>query len=193
MIFLASLFGAPCPKTFFGALLFKLWGLTVLYFGATLLGALDSMGHRAVCIPRWNRRKNRLGPGSLAPRFLNFGAWRFLGNLGSLGPRAETLKQGTTKTVWPPFWGLAFSGGFGSLGSRTSALFGPRDETVNKKFGAKYYVTTVYCIWIVIVVHSSLIIMLSPQVTVSHFVCNIFCFITKNNTPLHPLLSGQIN
>ena len=28
------------------------------------------------------------------------------------------------------------------------------------------------------------------QITVSHFVSNIFCFIMKNNTPLHPLWSG---
>jgi hypothetical protein len=60
MIFLASLFGAPCPKkeqkNLFAALLLELcflnfkWGLTVLYFGASLLGALDSLGPRAVWI-----------------------------------------------------------------------------------------------------------------------------------------------
>jgi hypothetical protein len=49
---------------------------------------------------------NRLGPRSLGPRFLNFGVSRFLGNLGSLGPR-------------------------------TGALFGPRDETGDKKIGGK--------------------------------------------------------
>jgi hypothetical protein len=39
---------------------------------------------------RWNRGKNRLGPRFLGPRFLDFGASRFLRDLGSLGPRAET-------------------------------------------------------------------------------------------------------
>ena len=61
MIFLASLFGAPCPEKeqkkivcgpAFGASLFKLWGLVFFYLGASLLGALDSLGPRAVWILR---------------------------------------------------------------------------------------------------------------------------------------------
>jgi hypothetical protein len=34
----------------FGASLFKLWGLVCFYLGASLLGALDSLGPRAVWI-----------------------------------------------------------------------------------------------------------------------------------------------
>jgi hypothetical protein len=72
------------------------WGPRFFFFWGTvgLFGA-----------PHCNReRKNRLGPRSLGPRFLKFGASRFLGNLDSLG-------------------------------SRTGALFGPRDETGNRNFG----------------------------------------------------------
>jgi hypothetical protein len=108
--FLASLFGAPCPekqqKNLFAALLleprFLNFGASwFFYLAASLLGALDSLGPRAVWILRWNRKqKNRFGPGYLGPRFLNFGARRFLGTLSSLGPGAETLKQGTKKTIW---------------------------------------------------------------------------------------------
>jgi hypothetical protein len=62
MIFLASLFGAPCPEKeqkkivcgpAFGGSLFKLWGASCLfYLVASLLGALDSLGPCAVWILR---------------------------------------------------------------------------------------------------------------------------------------------
>jgi hypothetical protein len=57
----------------FGASCFFIWGLCFVW-------------------PlHWNRKqKKRFGPGYLWPRILNFGAWRFLRTLGSLGPRAET-------------------------------------------------------------------------------------------------------
>jgi hypothetical protein len=103
--FLASLFGAPCPekqqKNLFAALLleprFLNFGASWFsYLAASLLGALDSLGPRAVWILRWNRKqKNRFGPGYLGPRFLNFGARRFLGTLSYLGPGAETLNKKT--------------------------------------------------------------------------------------------------
>ena len=58
----------------------------------------------------------------------------FSGTLGSLGPCAEILKQGTKKHLGPRFFGAShFLGDLGSLGARTGALFGPRAETGNKK------------------------------------------------------------
>jgi hypothetical protein len=54
-----GLFGTPCPEKeqkkivcgpVFGASLFKLWGLVFFNLGASLLGALDSLGPRAVWI-----------------------------------------------------------------------------------------------------------------------------------------------
>jgi hypothetical protein len=58
--------------------------------------------------------------------------------LASLGPRAETLKQGTKrKRLGSIFWGLEFSGGLRLFGARSGALFGPRAETENKKFRKK--------------------------------------------------------
>jgi hypothetical protein len=71
-----------------------------------------------------------------------WGLWRFLGTLGSLGPRAEILKQGTKKHLGPCFfgaplfWGLAFLGPrifWGTWALWGPALFGPRAETGNKK------------------------------------------------------------
>jgi hypothetical protein len=47
-----------------------------------------------------------------------------------------------------------------------------------------------YCIWIVIVVHSSLIIMLLLKLLYLILSLIIFCFIMKNSTPLQPLWPG---
>jgi hypothetical protein len=47
-----------------------------------------------------------------------------------------------------------------------------------------------YCIWIVIVVHSLLIIMLLLKLLYLILSLIIFCFIMKNSTPVHPLWPG---
>jgi hypothetical protein len=47
-----------------------------------------------------------------------WGPITFSGDLGSLGPRAETLKQGTKrKRLGSNFWGLEFSGGLRLFGA----------------------------------------------------------------------------
>jgi hypothetical protein len=49
-----------------------------------------------------------------------------------------------------------------------------------------------YCIWIVIVVHSSLIIMLLLKLLYPILPLIIFCFIMKNSSPLHPLCRARV-
>ena len=106
MIFLASPFGAPCPKKeqkkflrpCFWSLAFFILGLR---FGglvwisrcAALFGSRAETGNKT----------KRLGP-----RFLNFGAWRFWGPWALWDPRWNT-ETGNKKNVWgPAFWCLAF-------------------------------------------------------------------------------------
>jgi hypothetical protein len=56
----------------FGASLFKLWGLAFLGGGASLLGALNSLGPALLDPALKQGTKNRLGLRSLGSRFLNF-------------------------------------------------------------------------------------------------------------------------
>jgi hypothetical protein len=96
------------------------------------LGALDSLGPRAVSDPALKQGTKKSFGASI---FKFWGPITVSGDLGSLGPRAETLKQGTKrKRLGSIFWGLEFSGGpiQDSLGARSGALFGPRAETENK-------------------------------------------------------------
>jgi hypothetical protein len=66
-----SLLPKEVTKKLFAALLLeprlKLWGFAFFYFGASFLGALDSLGPRA----ETENKKTRLGPHSFGSRFLN--------------------------------------------------------------------------------------------------------------------------
>jgi hypothetical protein len=81
--FLASLFGAPCPKKeqkkFFAALLLE---PRVFLFWGSIVGALDTLGPRVVWIPHsraeTGNNKKRLGPALWG---LNFLGLRFSGDL----------------------------------------------------------------------------------------------------------------
>jgi hypothetical protein len=116
---LASLFEALCPKKeqkssvcvpAFEASLSKLWGLAFFYFGASLLGALDSLkwgpalfGSRAE-----TGNKKPFGAPLFGASIFKFWGLTFLGTWALwdpalFGSRAETLKQGTKKGFGPSF------------------------------------------------------------------------------------------
>ena len=134
-------FWSPLPKEVtekcvcgpaFGASLFKLWDLTLFILELRFWGPWTLWGPALF----WSRvetgNKKPFWARSLGSRFLNFWGLRFLRTLGSLGPRAETGNK--ENRLRPRFLGPR---DLGSLGFRTSALFGLRDETGKKNSGQK--------------------------------------------------------
>jgi hypothetical protein len=102
-------------------------------FGASrpwTLGALDSLGPRAVWIPRWNReQKNSLGLRILGPSIFKFwGPITFSGDLGLFGaPRWNTKTGNKKKTFGVDFLGpRVFWGTWALWAPLWRTVWGPR-------------------------------------------------------------------